>query len=236
MATSRQRLFRVAAGSLLFAGLAWASPWDIDMIDSWNYKAYEWEMKPQPSGVIGREAGSFVRPQDAGHYQNGVVAGVTRGNSVETDALANPYKADEASLKTGERFFQVNCAPCHGVNGAGSGPVTKNDPANGVNRFLMPAPILSGKGGVAANRSDGYLYATIRNGGVGSVGASAEKSAGVAAIGAGMPSYGLLLTDYERWSVVSYIRTLPESTYTPPAPPALDADAVDAAASKEIPG
>lgn len=230
--TNRQRMFRVALGGLLFAGIAWASPWDIDMIDSWYYKAYEWEMKPQPDGVIGREPSSFVRPQDAGHYQNGVIDNVVRGDSVATDALANPYKADAPSLATGKHLFQVNCAPCHGINGLGNGPVTKNDPANGIHRFLMPAPILSGKGGVAGNRSDGYLYATIRNGGVGSIGASAEKSPALAAIGSGMPSYGLLLTDYERWSVVSYIRTLDGATYTPPAPPSAE----PAAASTENPG
>lgn len=229
MATNRQRYTRVALGGLLLAGMAWASPWDIDMIDSWGSKAYEWEMYQQPSGVVAREAGSFVRPQDEGHYQNGSVSPVARGNAGATDALANPYPADAKSLATGERMFQVNCAPCHGVNGAGGGPVTKNDPANGIKRFLIPAPVLTGSGAVASMRSDGYLYSTIRNGGAGSGGATAEKSAALASIGAGMPSHGLLLTDYERWSVVSYIRTLEGAQYTPPP--------VDpAAASTETPG
>jgi mono/diheme cytochrome c family protein len=54
----------------------------------------------------------------------------------------------------------------------------------------MPGVPLVGAAGVAKARSDGYLYLTIRNGGV------------------IMPSYGLQLSDEEIWSVVSYVREL----------------------------
>lgn len=209
---------RLALAGLLFAGAAWASPWDIDMIDAYFFKAYEWEMKPQPKGAVAREALSAPRPFGAGHYQNSPIAQITRSDAASMDAMVNPYASEPNHVSDGARLYRQNCAACHGLEGKGGGPVVKNDPANGINRYLIPAPLLAGKGGVNSLRSDGYLYATIRNGGAGSGGATSDKSAIEAAIGAGMPAYGALLTDAERWAIVAYLRTLPESQYTPPAP------------------
>lgn len=217
----RKRMARWTLGGLLFAGAAWASPWDIDMIDGKNFKAYEWEMKPQPSGVIARESASYPRPREAGYYQNGRVDAVNR-MWPETDALVNPYADDPKLLATGERFFGVNCAPCHGGDGEGAGTVTQHNPEKGLNRFPMAAPALAGSATRMATVSDGYIYATIRNGGAGSAGATPDRPAGVAAIGAGMPSYGLLLTDYERWAIVAYIRTLENAERKLPEPPAAE--------------
>ncbi len=195
--TLRRRLF-IAAG-LLAAGSAWAFPWDIDMIDAYTLKAYEWKMLPQPAASVQRQP---VGPKPAGAYQVAAVATVDRAQSAVVDAMVNPFPADEAHLAEGKRMFQVTCAPCHGVDGKGGGPVTNHNPAQGLNRFPIPAPLLSGAGAVSAVRSDGYIYATIRNG------------------GALMPAYGTSLTEQERWSVVSYIRTLDGAAYTAPAAPA----------------
>lgn len=201
----------LAAGALLVAGLAWASPWDIDMIDSTAYKAYEWKMLPMfAEGTVVRPMGSVPRAKDNGAYQNDYIEAMDRMAPYVAD-LKNPYKVDEASLAQGERLFQVTCAPCHGIQGKGGGPVTYNDPAKNIRRFPMAAPMLSGEGNVSKTRSDGYIYLTIRNG------------------GAGMPAYGISLTDMERWSIVSYIRTLegaeapapvvPEAPVAPQATP-----------------
>lgn len=206
---------RLALGGLLVAGVAYASPWDIDMIDGHNFKAYEWAMRPQPSGVVAREGLGGPRARAAGYYQNGEVAAVIRTDAA-TDTITNPYAGDPNLLATGARLFRVNCAPCHGLEGAGSGPVTHNDQGAGIKRFLMAAPTLSGALTRVDTLSDGFLYATIRNGGAGSAGATADRPAYLASIGAGMPAYGPLLTDYERWSIVDYMRTLPGATYTPP--------------------
>ncbi len=202
------------------AGVAYASPWDIDMIDGVNFKTYEWAMRPQPSGTVARLSLAEPKARAPGYYQNGEVGAVNRVNLDATNALANPYAADPNLVATGTRLFKVNCAPCHGLEGEGGGPVTVNDKAAGINRFLMAAPAVAGDNTRVDTLSDGFLYATIRNGGAGSAGASAERPAFAAAIGAGMPAYGPLLTDYERWSIVAYMRTLPGASYTPPAPPA----------------
>lgn len=113
-------------------------------------------------------------------------------------ALTIPYQADEALLKTGEWNYATYCAPCHNGDGLGMGPVTDN--SNGKRRFQMPGLPLAGPTGVAKTRSDGYLYLTIRNG------------------GALMPSYGWAMDDREMWSVVAYLRTLPDTAYVAPAP------------------
>jgi mono/diheme cytochrome c family protein len=126
--------------------------------------------------------------------------------NTEGDALQNPYGAADAhTLAKGKRLFQVSCAPCHGIDGTGGGPVTQNDPAKGLNRFPIPAPMLSGEGAVTGMRSDGYLYLTIRDGGAG--------------LGAGMPPYATSLTDRERWAIVSYMRTLEGGAAPPPPAP-----------------
>lgn len=189
----------LALGGLLISGGVWAFPWDIDMVDSRAFRAYEWKMKqPIPDGVIQRDAGAVVRAKSVGGYQNDYIAPLDR-NGAGVDAMTSPYGADEATIAKGKHLFQVTCAPCHGIEGKGGGPVTHNDPAKGINRFVVPAPMLSGEGAVSAIRTDGYIYGTIRNG------------------GSLMPSYGLALTDVERWSIVSYIRTLDGAAYKPPA-------------------
>lgn len=203
---AKKRSFWVVAG-LLAAGAATASPWDIDMTDSRALKAYGWRMMPpKPEGTLFRPSGAVERAKPAGYYQNDYVAPGDR-MSPGTDTMVSPYGAGEAQIKTGKRMFEVSCQPCHGRSGTGNGPVTKYDPANGFNRFPIPAPALSGEGAVSAKRSDGWLYLTIRNGGT------------------AMPQYGVSLTDAERWAVVSYIRTLPGAAWVdapqaPLAPPA----------------
>ncbi len=196
--TSRRRLW-VGLG-LLVAGAAWASPWDTDMINGVNFKAYEWNMLPSPADTVQRGSLSAPQARANGYAQGDYVAAVDR-NSPAIDTLNNPFAADEQALPTGKRSFQVTCAPCHGIDGKGGGPVTQNDPTKGIRRFPVPAPALSGAGAVSAQRSDGYIYATIRNG------------------GALMPGYGVSLTEAERWYIVAYIRTLEGAQYTAPAAP-----------------
>ncbi len=203
--TKNQKRLGAVLGGMMMAGLAWASPWDIDMTDSVAFKAFEWKMEnPRVEGTVQRPAGAVVRVKSNGAYQNDYIA---QHDRLKPDgaSLQNPYPMDEAALKQGEKMFRFSCAPCHGLEGKGNGPVTYNkpdaDPKKAIRRFAMPAPLLSGDGAVSPNRTDGYIYLTIRNG------------------GAGMPAYGVSLTDQERWAIVGYIRTLEGGAWAPPAPP-----------------
>ncbi len=211
----------LVAGGLLVAGAAYSSPWDIDMVDSRSFKAYEWKMMPPiPEGSLQRPAGAVQRAKPIGSYQNDYIAPIDR-NDDSTESVVNPYPVDKATIAQGTKLFQVSCAPCHGEEGKGGGPVTHNDPAAGMNRFVVPAPMLSGDGAVAAIRSDGYIYGTIRNGD------------GI------MPRYGISLTDRERWSIVAYIRTLDGAAYknaVPVVPAAPVAPVPDPKAAKPLPG
>jgi mono/diheme cytochrome c family protein len=92
--------------------------------------------------------------------------------------LVNPVPADARSLDNGRKLYQINCAVCHGANGAGVGPAVRygmagiglvNDRVRGL--------------------SDGYIWGMIRNG------------RGV------MPSYNRI-EELERWDVVNYLRGL----------------------------
>ncbi|MFZ5478756.1 MAG: c-type cytochrome [Myxococcota bacterium] len=197
----RKRVLWLFAAGLATAGLAWASPWDIDMIDSTMFKAYEWKMRPGiPAGSVQRASPppSAPRPGEAGAYQGDYFAKIDR--FTQGDALTNPWAADPAIVEIGKARFAASCAPCHGPEGKGGGPVTHNDPEKKIARYPVPAPLLSGAGNVSAIRSDGYIYGTIRHG------------------GAVMPAYGIALTDKERWAVVAYIRTLEGAQYTKGTP------------------
>jgi mono/diheme cytochrome c family protein len=93
-------------------------------------------------------------------------------------ALPNPHAVSEASLLNGRKYFQVNCAPCHGKAGMGDGPATK---------FGMPGINLIAD--LTKGRSDGYIFGMIRNG------------RGL------MPTYNRI-EEPDRWDVVNYLRAL----------------------------
>lgn len=110
----------------------------------------------------------------------------------EGQALTAPIPATPEVLAEGQRMWGIYCTPCHG-DGENLGPVAE------PGRFPGVVPI-SGPAGVAKMRSDGWIYNTIRYG------------------GAVMPAYGWAMNDHEMWSIVHYIRTLPQSQYRAPTP------------------
>jgi mono/diheme cytochrome c family protein len=92
--------------------------------------------------------------------------------------VSNPTPVTEASLANGRLYYEINCAVCHGSTGAGDGSATRYG--------MIPMPIITD---VTKTRSDGYLFAMIRNG------------RGV------MPSYNRI-EESDRWDVVNYLRSL----------------------------
>jgi mono/diheme cytochrome c family protein len=94
--------------------------------------------------------------------------------------LQNPMARDERSLNNGRMQYQINCAVCHGVLGAGDGPVTK---------FNLPALPIGAGTNAATTLTDGYLFAIIRNG------------RGL------MPAYNRI-EEPDRWDLINYLRTI----------------------------
>ena len=94
-------------------------------------------------------------------------------------ALVNPVPADARSLHNGRMYYQINCAVCHGEAGKGDGPIL-------ATKVIYPPPLV---GVSAESRSDGYIWAIMRNG----------RGA--------MPAYNRI-EELDRWDVVNYVRGL----------------------------
>lgn len=93
-------------------------------------------------------------------------------------AIPNPTPVSDSSLANGRRYYQVNCAVCHGDAGLGNGPATKY----GVPGISLITDMTKG-------RTDGYIYGMLRNG------------------RGSMPSYNRI-EEPDRWDVVNYVRAL----------------------------
>ncbi len=92
-------------------------------------------------------------------------------------AKLSPAELD-SSINNGHRYYQQNCAVCHGDAGIGNGPATKYG-VPGIN--LMTD--------MTKARADGYIYGMLRNG------------------RGSMPSYNRI-EEPDRWDVVNYVRGL----------------------------
>jgi mono/diheme cytochrome c family protein len=96
--------------------------------------------------------------------------------------LKNPFKGDAASVVEGKKIFVATCAVCHGETGKGNG-------AASVALMPHPANFLSIE---IENESDGSIFWKLTEG----------KPP--------MASYKTLLTDDQRWKLVTFIRNLEE--------------------------
>lgn len=143
------------------AGMAYGWPWSKDMFRQPSVKPQEGP-RMAPSESIPRKRQE--PPMDR------VEAG---------KKLHNPLKATAASIENGKRLFEIYCAPCHGVDAKGSGPVAGK---------FVPPPDLTLE--VFRKRPDGFIYETIKDG------------------GPIMPPQGEALSSEERWEIVNYLRVL----------------------------
>ena len=93
--------------------------------------------------------------------------------------VPNPVPRTAASLERGELLFNTYCIVCHGPAGHSDGTV--------VPKFVPPPDLTLD---VTKARSDGYIYAMIKQG------------RGI------MPRYGDKIRGADRWNVVNYVRKL----------------------------
>jgi mono/diheme cytochrome c family protein len=94
-------------------------------------------------------------------------------------ALPNPVAADSASLDRGYKYYAINCAVCHGYDGAGNKDTL-------IAKYGLAVSLQTPS---AQGRSDGYIFGMIRNG------------RGL------MPSYDRI-EEMHRWDVVNYLKGL----------------------------
>jgi cytochrome c len=251
----KHRAKSVVLAGLLVSGTALAFPWDIDMVNGVAYKAYEWAMgdtapgrterieanggrvwsggvvqRPTNVGATAADGGpigaiAVSRPMAPGSYQDDYVPSQSYAAAKD---LKNPYTVDAKFLALGSDRYVQACAPCHGTDGAGVGPVTWHDPAQGRDRYSYPAAQLWGEKSVLNTKAmtDGEVYNRIRNG-YWVAGADAN-----AAPVMHMPGYAVSLTDKERWAVTAFLRDKSPAPAAP-APAPTDAAATPADATKE---
>lgn len=108
-------------------------------------------------------------------------------DNLPNGGLQNPIqKKTLAVYKRGEERFQIYCMPCHGVRGAGNGPVVGPKPRL---NYAVP-PVTSER---ISAWTDGQLYHIITHG------------RGM------MGAYGAQILPKDRWNIILYIRKLQEA-------------------------
>ncbi len=97
--------------------------------------------------------------------------------------MRNPLKADAKTLAKGKALFMDNCASCHGKTGRGDGEAGKalNPPPADL-AFVIDKPIAS----------DGFLMWSISEGGE--------------ALKTDMPAFKDVLSEKERWQIITWLR------------------------------
>ncbi len=103
-------------------------------------------------------------------------------DAISAKNLKNPIstKMDPEVLKVGQKYFEINCAICHGIKGKGDGIMAEKMP-------LKPPTLHSEK---IKNWADGEIYNVI------------TKGQGI------MGPYANHIPQDKRWQVVNYIRDL----------------------------
>ena len=176
-----QTAFRVAL-AVLVSGCSWFTDFKQQpKLDPWETAADTIAMRYNPQmsvPIYGSAAPGFA-------YDRGATIAALNAMA----SLTNPIPADARSLRNGAQQFQINCAVCHGPQGAGDGPVT---------RFGYP-PMPIGPGSNAAGTlTDGYIFGIIRNG------------RGL------MPPYNRI-EESDRWDLINYLRAMQSGSAALPA-------------------
>jgi cytochrome c len=149
---------------MMSAPAAYSFPWDIDMYRGEAVQALSRAPRVMPTDTLP------------------VHGEPPMSLEMMTVKLKNPLTPTAENLATGKELFLTDCAPCHGDDGMGDGPVAKVGLLKHVPKNLVT--------GTSKDLPDGYIYAAIRDGIL------------------LMPAYGDAMSTNERWDVVMYVRSL----------------------------
>ena len=171
-----RRTCRTAALAALLLPLA-ACEWFTDFkrtpkVDTWEAYTYDSIRLHRGQPQLSVPTTGSAAPGYRWSYQPMI------GTLDSMSVIPNPTAPSAASLENGRKYYQINCAVCHGPAGKGNGSAT---------RFgVIPFPLTTA---TTVGRTDGYIFAMIRNG------------------RGSMPSYNRI-EESDRWDVVNYVRAL----------------------------
>jgi mono/diheme cytochrome c family protein len=185
----------LASGTFAVTACSWFTDFkDQPDIDPWQSPADSIGARGNPQGSV--PVGGSMAP--------GFMASYTNGGKVLDDTLAalrNPIPSDARSLENGRKYYQINCAVCHGLAG-GAAPAAAGAGALGdgpvLKYGLYPPSLRTDR---VRGFTDGYLWGIIRNG------------------RGTMPPYDRI-EEMDRWDVVNHVRALQAATVTVPTTPA----------------
>ncbi|MDQ6828403.1 MAG: cytochrome c [Gemmatimonadota bacterium] len=177
-------LFALPLVAMLMSGCEWFTDFkDQPKVEPWEA---EWTMRDSAGKHVVSHLIPFRgNPQMSVPITGTSVAGyqISYSNSIATidsfTPIPNPTPVSPASLENGRKYYQINCAVCHGSNGSARSQM--------LTKYMYPVPSLLTP--VTMGRSDGYLFGMIRNG------------RGM------MPTYDRI-EEMDRWDVVNYVRAL----------------------------
>jgi mono/diheme cytochrome c family protein len=98
-----------------------------------------------------------------------------------------PVRVTDQLVRRGQERFDIFCAPCHGLDGYGDGPVAKRAEALQEGTWVPPSSYHTD---LVRQRPVGFLFNTITHG------------------IRNMPAYGPQIPVADRWAIVSYVRAL----------------------------
>jgi mono/diheme cytochrome c family protein len=181
--------------------LASACSWFTDFKDQPDIDPWQ-----SPADTIGARGNPQFSVAVTGRTAPGFMASYANGGPVLDDTLArlrNPVPADARSLDNGRKYYQINCAVCHGLAGgaqpsAPGGGALGDGPVAGPKYGFYPPSLRTDR---VRNFPDGYIWGVIRNG------------------RGTMPPYDRI-EEMDRWDVVNYIRALQQQNVTVPVTPA----------------
>lgn len=113
------------------------------------------------------------------------------------EGMPPQLKLSESFIKKGQQRFNIYCAPCHGLDGYGHGPVNERALELQIKSEAQWTPSADLHSATIRGRADGHLYNTINNG------------------IRNMPGYGAQIPTEDRWAIVAYLRALQLSQHAP---------------------
>jgi len=144
------------------------------------------------SALLVAACASAAQPGEGEPHEEGEEEHAHVDPPAEYADLTNPFAEDHEAAEAGASIFEVNCSSCHGPEGLGDGPAAEG---------LDPKPASLADPHMMEDLSDGYLFWRVSEGGA------------FEPFNSAMPPWKGVLSETERWQVVTFLRELSEEEH-----------------------